>query len=441
MNDMPESSFYYYSFLKKDPQHLDYLHSELEKRVYYYGEHFKASYESEQFLSYWLIFFLEIGLFAFNKLKYGRKKPDRRSKVLSNCYFGFNSKLEGEGFDSRSVPWESSRQQSVCSLKDFLRIQLFKHKLRKYNFNRLLSAAFASEIDDIQDVLENMYAKARVKAIFLSNDVGFFERLTIDIAKKKGIKTFILMHGAAPRYINTWMDNRTDYLLVFGHTFQERYARSGINKDKIIVVGHPRYSTMVESVKPLRFGLEDVLVISKTIPGQPMQIKEGVIGRSGDTMRISDRGNSILYLNLLQESLQKFGVTQVRLRIHPSESEDWYKRFLDLSFFRFDAEPIVISLKAASLIIGPTSSTFLDAIFYGVNYLVFEPVYEDGLDVLNKGIGYPFDGTEEKIPAAKSIEKLEEILSSKKCIDTSILEEFISPKFSLDKVSDILKEI
>lgn len=429
-----KKSYYYYNQIKDSSPYFDLLHSELDKHLYYFGDHFKNPYNKNSTAKILLKTLIETALFIVNKFKY-REIEERH--VLTNCYFGFKNELRKVGLTGYSVPWEVRKQASTLTFLEYWQIQRFKIRLATRSFKELLDPSFHNEIPAIIELIKCNLVEHKILAVFLSNDTNFFERITISLAKKLNIKTFILMHGAAPRFANTEVDGRTDYLLVFGKAYQDKYIDSGFPKSRLLITGHPIYSNKKRPVH-LRFTLDNILVISKTIPGQHLQIPEDAKGWDRDALQLSDRGNSILYLMMIQDTLLKVGVKRVMLRLHPSENIEWYAKHIDTEFFTFDNALLNDSLNKASLVIGPTSSTFIDALFLGVNYLIFEPLYENGLDILNQSVGYPFDGTEPRIPAANSQEELDSYIASRTTIDTAILDEFILPEFKLSEVVSII---
>ena len=130
-------------------------------------------------------------------------------------------------------------------------------------------------------------------------------------------------------------------------------------------------------------------------------------------------------------------VRRVRLRMHPSESCGWYRRFIDEKFFEPDRADLASSLAASSLVVGPTSTVFLESLLAGVNYLVYEPALK-GLDVVNYPLVPPFDGTEPGIPAAYTDEELGRMLDARSGVDPSVLGGYIKTPFDLSAVADIV---
>ena len=116
-------------------------------------------------------------------------------------------------------------------------------------------------------------------------------------------------------------------------------------------------------------------------------------------MILSDRGNLVVCLLSIQKILQQFNVKNVRLRPHPSENINWYMKFLDKDFFISQAGSLSQSLSKTSLVIGPVSTVFFEALYYKTNYLVYEPS-TDNINILNHTIEPPFDKSENRIPVA-----------------------------------------
>ena len=72
------------------------------------------------------------------------------------------------------------------------------------------------------------------------------------------------------------------------------------------------------------------------------------------------------------------------------------------------------------MIIGNTSTTFLEAIQKGVNYIVYE---RNNIKLLNP----PFDGTDPRVPFASEPDKLQELIKNKKVVDNSLLDDYMQP--------------
>jgi hypothetical protein len=228
-----------------------------------------------------------------------------------------------------------------------------------------------------------------------------------------------------PGRYNLIDDNRADFLIVWGNRIKKYYIDAGFNAEKIIVCGHPYYREPVSG--NLRFGLTDILVLPKIAVGSP----------HSDGCNLYDRGNLIVYLFLIKKVLETLGVSSVRIRFHPSSNPEWHYKFINRKFFIRDKLPLQDSLRKATLVIGPTSTVFLDAIYAGVDYIIFEPVMED-LDILNEQIVPPFDGSEQGIPVARNMHELELMIRDKVSVEPSILQEYIKTPFDVNNLKELI---
>jgi hypothetical protein len=262
------------------------------------------------------------------------------------------------------------------------------------------------------------------KALFVPNDVSFFENLSIAIFKELKRPSFIFLHGLPGRY-NIIDENRSDYLIVWGEKIRQYYIQTGFSPEKVLVSGHPFYTD--PGKKELRNDLSDILVLAKIGVGQ----------HHSDGVKLYDRGNMILYLVYIQQVLSKLGVKRVRLRLHPSANTSWVYQYLDKSFFICDEAPLQSSLERSSLVIGPTSTVFLEALYAGVNYLPFEPA-ENGVTILNEQLVLPFDGSEPGVPVSFNTKELEYHLRNKSLTDRNILYDYISAPFDIHFLKDLI---
>jgi hypothetical protein len=131
------------------------------------------------------------------------------------------------------------------------------------------------------------------------------------------------------------------------------------------------------------------------------------------------------------------GIKKVRFRPHPSEDSQWYLRFIDKDFFIPDVSNLTDCLKSSSLVIGPTTTVFLESIYQGINYVIFEPSKND-YDVLDTPLVHPFTGSDKRIPVAKKVEELESMISNKIKVDASFFNDYIKTPFNIDFVKDLI---
>lgn len=240
------------------------------------------------------------------------------------------------------------------------------------------------------------------------------------------LPTFNFIHGL-PGIYNSIDYNRTDYLVVWGESIKNNFVKVGFDPDKIIVNGHPKYN-ILKLNHSLRFNLENILIITKSPNGS--QFSESVI--------LGDRSNLIFYLLSIKKVLEKLGVKSVRLRPHPGENIDWYYKYIDKNFFTRDYQNLGTSLKYSTLVIGGTSTTFLEALIEGINYVVYEPSFENNKLIDGFFPVAPFDGSDKKVPVAKSEDELDEILVKKKFVDVTVLGDYISNEFNTDVILKLI---
>jgi len=422
-------NFYLVRWLREksglDPEIIDSLKYELDKRIYYYGGQFATPYEKTDGGRRLAALKTSVREIVLSFKSKGRTSPagSAGTRVSSNAYFSFNKALKELGFGVSDAPWRLGRRE-LGDDELYFRIRRMIARLENDDFSLLVRPEFAAEIHALEAALKKYYSKAGFSALVVPFDLPFFERLAIKIFRELGLPSFVSLHGLPGRY-NAIDDNRADYLLVWGDRIKDSYARAGVPPEKIFVTGHPGYRKPAAGAP--RFSLDDVLVLSKAVPGAQNTAEQ----------ILSDRGNSILYLCSLRKALEKAGVRRARLRLHPSESAAWYERFLGGDFFVPDNAPLTASLARASLTIGPTSTVFLESLLAGVNYLVYEPA-AGGLDLLNYPLVPPFDGSDPAVPAAADEEALGALLASGRRADPAVLAGYIRTPFDLSFLPALL---
>lgn len=394
------------------------LEYEIDKRIHYFGPYFKTPWKPQLSLREWLI------LSATNvyKLVKVRKPKQGQFEIFSSAPFNFNHYAKSHNLNIIIPNWVLKKGGTyIGGIKFQRKFNRLYQIISKAELGELLSESTFHSITDVIEDVKKEIGKRNIIAGFFQADLGFFERLFIDIFKQLKIPTFIFLHGLPGRY-NAIDDNRADYLLVWGEKIKENYVNAGVKKDKIFVTGHPDY--IVSKIeKNLKFSTSNILIISKSINGAP-----------SDSMTKLDDNRDVIFTYLLkvQKSLTAIGVTSVRLRLHPSENKDWYRKTFDMEFFKIDKESLTKSLSSSTLVIGPTSTVFLDSIIAGVNYLVFEPnSYTQKVD--------PFDGSNSAVPVARCVDGLSRMLVNKTSVNPLILREYINHDFNLSTVWSAIK--
>lgn len=403
---------------------FEYLQFDLNNKIYSFGKHFINPNEK-----YFIVLF-KFKQFVFSALTLvllfveffiKTKKNINNKNIISSAYFNLGNTISNKKYNIHNVPWKLVLNQTSFDLKLFIKSQCIKNKLEFGSFNDLLNKEFDKEAREYYNLLKVYIVKNRIRALFLPMDIGFFEKMTIDIFKELNLPTFNIIHGLPGMY-NEIDYNRTDYLVVWGEAIKNNFINKGYNPNKIIVSGHPKYK--IKNNANLKFSLDDILVITKSLNGS----------QYSDRVVIGDRSNLIYYLYTIQKVLTDLGVNKVRLRPHPSENIEWYRQYINNTFFEIDIDSIDISLKKSTLVIGGTSTMFLESLIYGVNYVVYEPIIDGCLTLNSFEQVPPFDGNNAFVPVANSEAKLIDILVNEIKVDIRILDEYIEPNFNSELI-------
>jgi hypothetical protein len=421
--------FSLYDYLKGQktltPELLDSLKYELDQHVYYFGNHFKFPKKRLDVKNFGFLaqlkrdLFFSIQMFKNHKINFSQKT------ILSNAYFSINEELRQLHYNVYSPSWWISSDRIVLTTPKLYKLsEEVRKRLKTGSYKELISKSFICLVNDFYEVLDSFYTQKHISALFVPNDVTFFENLSIQLCKRKNIPSFIFLHGLPGRY-NLIDENRADYLIVWGEKIKENYVKTGFDPSKIFVSGHPYYKAILN--QNFRFSLDNVLVLTKSMNGTP----------HSDKVVLGDRGNSILYLLQIQNVLKKFGVKNVRFRPHPCENYVWYYSFIDPDFFKLDVESLDLSLKRTSLVIGPTSTVLIESIYFRVNYLVFEPC-NSNVDLFNYPLVAPFDGSDSRIPVAKTEEELNYLLKNKFEINPTFFSEYVKTPFDISFVKNLI---
>ncbi len=420
-------NFYFYNNLLNSntlpKEYVEILKNELDSCIYYYGNHFKRPLENNKYNKYKYLIALVLSAKLPTILRVN--KETNKPTILSNAYFGLNSKLNNTGYNViRPIHNLSLNEPGVSNIDLLLLLFHLNTLLKDGSIKSILSESFIENAMLFEKLCFNYYSKMNFKALLVPNDSTFFELLNIKIFKKLSKPSFLFLHGLPSRY-STYDEVNTDYLVVWGEKIKENYVKCGFEPNKIIVSGHPLYTNFKSN--QLRFDTTDVLIVTKGLNGS--QYRERTV--------VSDRGNLITYLMSIQEVLLSYGVISARLRVHPSENFDWYKKHIDNTFFLQDNSTLENSLNRATLVIGPTSTIFLEALYQGVNYIVYEPII-DYIDMSGYKVVNPFDGSDERVPVAKNANDLSYILKSKIAVNPDVFYDYIQKDFNTEFLNQLV---
>lgn len=357
-----------------DKNYYDVILYQVNNILFNYGDHQKSAKNSFRRK---IILLVKNIILYISRFYYLISKNEEKI-IISNAYVSLNLDI----YKTVAPPWSFSLKNKILSTYKLAKIVYeIKTILSKKNLSLLFSTSFENKIKLYENEFSSLLNNGTVKCIIVPNDLDFFENLSIKIAKKNNVPTFVYLHGLPARY-NLIDDNRADYLIVWGKGIKQAYIDHGVLPNKILTIKHPVYSDF--NYTKLTSSIDDVLVLTKAIAGTPS---------SSDKLFFGDRSKSLLYLEKLKIILKELGVKHARLRLHPSESKDFYKKNLIDNFYVFDQNDKIGSLKYSTLVVGPTSTMVLDTIKAGVNYILFDPKVDNKLLDNSDELVFPFDGS------------------------------------------------
>lgn len=410
--------------IKKHPDYVDVIFCiryRLLSKVYDRGDYTKDNKVSiiiKKFLFFVNIFRNILFLF-WNSLIYIEKKR-LLFKGLSFTYFNYDELWEEDkNIIDRFFPYPKRNSKYIpWNLKLYCKYARLEYAFSFNSFNFLSSPHFFDLIVDYQVYLYSFFDESNYDYFLLPNDLDFHPRLIVKYSKLRGIPTFIIAHGGMPSFYDGIIDNLSTYVSMWGKKQINGYLSNSYNPDKFFETGHPFYK--IDKVD-LKFSLDNILVLTKSMNTvSPL-----------DEIMIEDTGMCLQYLYSIQNVLESIGIKQVRLRLHPSENENWYKRFIDLNFFKFDNLDLMASLTSSSTVIGPISTVFIDAILNNRNYTVYEPTIENKT-IYGYSVQPPLDGIDDRVPVARSEVELIEILVNSRGICPTVVPEFGGIPFDKD---------
>jgi len=416
---------------------LQALKYEFDKHVYYYGQHFRHPYESSKDHGLIVKKFQEnvvrfSQVAAFLKSHPDWASPpvlsDPRPAIVCGAYYDWRGALEKSGWQTHVPLWMPA--QPGNQVENLIRILCaLLNELFPLHYQILLNKEFHSALREITQILRQYYSHPAFRAIMVAYTNPFFECTATRLFRDLGKTTYLAVHGLLGNY--SWWRNgehpTIDYYVVWGEKTKRHLVEAGMRPDQVLVSGHPDYQGCKTEV--LRFGLENILVLGRSVSGAP----------GFNNPIYQNRGDSLEYLYRLQIALRKVGIRRVRLRPHPAESPAWYQEFVDSSFFDLNTDPLPKALEASSLVIGPMSTVFIESLGHGVNYVVFEPndeYYNPGGVFYHLRVDSPFDGSDPRVPVAKNEEQLLVILKNRKAVDISCIPDYIQPTFSPDVIRE-----
>lgn len=431
---------YLLSYLKdfyNDPRMdrvIDYFKVDLDYYLYAYGSQFSSRNNTEKDLCalygenksvrnnkheflYSPVNYIKKRLYDF-ALDYQTRHIKKKSieeghykKVLFIEPLSISTKTQFANHGIRAVCLDEYNNESYPEIKSLF---TWYDSLNKLPFNERLRLDRYACLDKFISSIQRIFFD--FEGLFVGNEEYFVCKLFIDAFKGMNIPTYCWSHGIDA---NSGIPRRVDYRLVWGEGIKQNLIDDGEAPDTIIVSGNINYANIPPATS-FRNDLDDVLVLTSVTVAN---IRHSWDYNSFPTW---DRGLLITYIYSVERVLKSLGVKSARLRPHPINNYKWVERFIDTNFYRIDNQTLDQSLKKATLTIGPTSSTFVEALRAGVTYLVYEPG-SNGLNIIGRKIEPPFDGSDEDLKVAFNEEQLKELIESKYSCNQKILDKYIVP--------------
>lgn len=424
---------------------LDYMKICLDQRLWSTGNQIPYNYDYQCQLRKWEEKHKnDIGILKRIKRRIYSYVKKRKSKnvvldlnIYNTCKYSYKVLSLIENIPEDTIKQFNREGIEVCyinSLKSSYitinKLQQWYNELGHHSFNSLLEPIHYVELDDLFKLAVQEFRASDFDALLVRTSEMFYEKFFIDVFREIQKRSITLLHGLPGVYTKA-TESRSDFLIVYGNQIKKNFQKVGYDPQRILVGGNYKYTNIMnQTIASLRFGLEDILIF---ITSSYMEFQHEW---EWTKFPVQDRSLLLTYLYSLQNVLQRCGVRHARLRSHPSVNKEWFLDYIDTSFYMLDFELLEDSLSKATLCIGQTSTTFLEAMMSGVTYLVYEP--GNGKEtMLNMPLVPPFDGSDNRLKVAFSESELEKMIKTSYKPDISILNDYIQP-FDVTMIKDII---
>ncbi|MFA5857123.1 MAG: hypothetical protein WC867_07200 [Candidatus Pacearchaeota archaeon] len=191
---------------------------------------------------------------------------DKLMENKNNKIFRFYSNLQKSFFiNGKYIPFYYVKGETIGEEKNLYdKINLLKNKILKSSFSEELKIppAIKSSLNDyiskfmldemmhickIINELENMCINKKINLIMLDNDIRRFEKIVVRVCKKYKIPSIVLQHGIACHPVGI-IPIESDYIIAYGENTKKWLIKNGTEKEKIIVLGSPRYEKYKKEV-------------------------------------------------------------------------------------------------------------------------------------------------------------------------------------------------
>lgn len=275
-------------------------------------------------------------------------------------------KEANEGYKIIREEWEHLKNN-----KDF--INLFKIDGKEFHQEAIKELDFIFSKIYLIPILKVINAKERIfdliepQALVATYETGFYAKALIYEAKKRGIPSFGVQHGALMKinadYIFTRGDISPDYTLVYGKYAQEFLVeKKKYPKESIIIVGAPRYDVLTKLDKIYGACIDEI--IEKFGISDYILVDSSVLIKNNELIRV----------------LKKFE-NNIIVKVHPSQNKKMFKfknvskdfNIIKLIYFSKAIITACSTIAIESLTLGKP----VLIIMFGSEYYKYGPYYED----------------------------------------------------------------
>lgn len=301
-----------------------------------------------------------------------------------------------------------------------------------------LAAFFDSNLDSLAWVCSRYHAywdRSRPAAVLLPFDEPPLQHLLMDLARDRGTPVVTILHGLPEAYHQLpFYASATSALVVWGEEQKALYAQAGALKTRRCeALGNPAFDRRPRVAPAPRRVLKRVLALSQPV---------------GWSVALATTLDPDRYALELAAVLRSFPELEVTLRLHPSESLDYYRRLLGPLADGLTIErggSFAGSLARADLLIAPYSTALIDAMLADVPLLctkfsrvLYQPPFDD-----NWGIETVRDAESLKARLTALLASPEDGLAALRAPYARILERFTGPRdgAAAPRVRELLEKL
>jgi len=237
-----------------------------------------------------------------------------KSQILPNIPVFFLSKfynfsLEKDVYKNAKLIRDRLRQYENCVLSNF--------KRKRYISDKSIEKALKYYYQQIPQALREIFSAEQFlkeispKIILSSSDAHRISRMIILLAKKKGIKTFVIQHGASV-WEYAYIPVTADKIFVWGEESKKWFIDRGTPTNKLIITGCPRYDSLkfegekyIKEFKRFSRNLPNICLFTN-----PIDLS-------------TNRRILKAFLSLPKKLFKKIFV-----KIHPSENKNFYEKLI-----------------------------------------------------------------------------------------------------------------